>query len=202
MYIFRDKFKIFGTYNHWKTHCGTILSNAARMPRETVLHVSEQFSIGTLKKGTSKRDIVRVPKSSVCTYLHGIRAWGVSFDRASNAIGNPSSRMSGMNNGRINVAETRAKSPPAPRWITRCGLPRAATKFTDCTWARKCIVKRKREFMAAIGVTIRQRAITQSDEIVVIVEECDKSVPSCRFSLHIIAARRTVTTQRRKKLLC
>jgi len=33
--------------------------------------------------------------------------------------------------------------------------------------------------MAAIEVTIRQRAITQSDEIVMIVEECDKSVPSC-----------------------
>jgi len=38
--------------------------------------------------------------------------------------------------------------------------------------------------MAAIEVTIRQRAITQSDEIVMIVEECDKSVPSCRSSLH------------------
>jgi len=55
---------------------------------------------------------------------------------------------------------------------------------------RKCIVIRKHEFMAAIEVTICQRAITRSDGIVAIVEKCDKSVPSCRSSLHAEQPRR------------
>ena len=91
------------------------------MLRETVLYVSVRFSIGTLKKRINKRNIIRVPKSSVCTYLRRIRARGVSFDRASNAIGNPSSRMSGMNNGRINVA--------GPKPARRAALRRYAGSF-------------------------------------------------------------------------